>query len=88
MHTPTDFARPKFDPSQPNFLNIPVGPRPVQVPVELIRRRRERAMDIEYAFFERRFPIPVWIWELGDALIAIHPKTRKKLGHRIVRVDP
>lgn len=88
MNIPIDYIDPRYERNQRVFPSKAAGPRYRRVPVELIRRRRERAMDIEYAFFERRYPPPVWIWELGDALIAIHPKTRKKLGHRLVRVDP
>lgn len=69
------------------FLNIPIGPHPLRVPPEVMRKRRERAMDVEYAFFRPRYPHPVIVLELGDALVAIDPDTKKTLDHTIVLIN-
>lgn len=76
-------------PREPKPAPRLLHPREWRLLNELMCKRRERAMDIEYAIFHRRYSGRALVLQIGsDAVVALDRVTKKTVAHRIVRLDP
>ena len=85
---PVPFPHPSPLSQDGRHATAPLHPRLQRELDQLMCRRRARAMDIEFAVFERRYGSRFLVMQVGsDAVVAIDRSTKKTVARRIVRLD-